>query len=407
MSRIETRKYKGISNKVPRIFYNGLLVLFLLFLSLSLDPLVNRSSARETEETIKDERTVLGTGIIVGQNIDLARNEAISQAFLKAIEEYLVQRLGTDAMSANFQRLDDEILSQAKEGIRDYEIISEFITDKQFRVLLKVQLDKVALEKKLEGMELPGTDNIQTGILFMVSEKEKGHPTIYWWGNPSHQISLTQTELFLSQVFEEMGFRVINRSFFPPEESYDESMLDVNLTNEAAIKWGQLLSAQIILAGEADFQDGKSASVFFKAVKVKDGSIIAQGYREGIVENDLRDEHSASAMELAIKRWANDMIPNILQAVKPVQKDLNHLIVMIRGIKSYEEFLNFKEFLKTSSPQIKSVLERSINKEKIELSVDVKGDLKDLAENLLNHPKKPAPFEINYITDQTFELIIK
>ena len=273
-----------MSDKLQQIFYNNLFMLFLFFLSLAIDSSIMHPSAGEIEEAMNDERIVAGTGIIFDQNVAYARDEAISQAFLKAIEEYLVQRLGPRTMATNFQRLDDEILSKAKEGIRDYEIISEFITDKQFRVLLKIQLDKAILEKKLESMELLEINKTHANILFLVSEREEDNLIIYWWGNPCLQTSLTQTELFLSQAFEEKGFRVINRSFFPPEESYDESMLNAILTDEAAVKWGQLLSARIVITGEANLHGKQKASAFLRAIKVKDGTIIAQGYREGIVE---------------------------------------------------------------------------------------------------------------------------
>ena len=103
-----------MSDKLQQIFYNNLFMLFLFFLSLAIDSSIMHPSAGEIEEAMNDERIVAGTGIIFDQNVAYARDEAISQAFLKAIEEYLVQRLGPRTMATNFQRLDDEILSKAK-----------------------------------------------------------------------------------------------------------------------------------------------------------------------------------------------------------------------------------------------------------------------------------------------------
>ena len=405
MDNTKTIIHKSMSNKCRRIFCSGTFILCLFFLSLAIDSSIMHTSAEGAEEVIDSERIVAGTGIIFNQNVAYARNEAISQAFVKAVEEYLVQRLGPRTMANNFQRLDDAILSKAKKGILDYEIISEFISDKQFKVLLKIQLDKAILEKELESMELAEINKTHTNILFLVSEKEENNPVTYWWGNPSLQTSFTQTELFLSQAFEIRGFRVINRAFFPPEESYDESMLNATLTDEAAVRWGQLLSAGIVITGEANLYGEQEASVFLKAIRVKDGTIISQGYREAIAEGDLGNGNSA--VESSINRWANDMIPNILQSVRPAQSTLNHITVIIRGIKSYQDFWNFKEFLKKSSTKIQSVLEKSMNRSRVELSVDLKGDPQDLAESLLDHPEKPYSFEINNVDNQVLEFIIK
>lgn len=377
--------------------------LSLLFMAISIFD--KNSLAQEKTDVINDERIVAGTGKIVNENIALARNEAISQAFLKAVEEYLFQTLGRQDIADNFQQLDEEILSQTKEEIQDYQIISEFTTDKYVKILMKVRVDKAILEKKLQNMKISEVDAVQISVLFMVSEKKEDLSAIYWWGDPTNQTSLTQTELYLSKVFEDKGFRVINRSFFPPEESYDESMHHLTLTNEAAVKWGKLLSAQIVITGQANLYETSKPSIFFKALKVADGTVIAASYREGMLNSDIA--HDQNAMELTINNWANDMIPRIIEAAKPTQTDVNQIFVTIKGIRAYGEFLHFKEFLRNNVPEIQSVLERRLKRDSVKVSVKLKEDSKGLAEKLLNHPKKPFSFEINDVSDQGFTLVIR
>ncbi|MFO8165923.1 MAG: hypothetical protein R6T98_15490 [Desulfatiglandales bacterium] len=389
-------------NTVGVFLYIGIF-LSLLFMAISIFD--KNSLAQEKTDVIADERIVAGTGKIVNANIALARNEAISQAFLKAVEEYLFQTLGRQDIADNFQQLDEEILSQTKEEIQDYQIISEFTTDKYVKILMKVRVDKAMLEKKLQNMKIREVDAVQISVLFLVSEKKEDLSAIYWWGDPTNQTSLTQTELYLSKVFEDKGFRVINRSFFPPEESHDESMYHLTLTNEAAVKWGKLLSAQIVITGQANLYETSKPSIFFKALKVADGTVIAASYREGMLNSDIA--HEQNAMELTINNWANDMIPRIIEAAKPTQTDVNQIFVTIKGIRGYGEFLHFKEFLRNNVPEIQSVLERRLKRDSVKVSVKVKEDSKGLAEKLLNHPKKPFSFEINDVSDQGFTLVIR
>ncbi len=389
-------------NTVGVFLYIGIF-LSLLFMAISIFD--KNSLAQEKTDVITDERIVAGTGKIVNENIALARNEAISQAFLKAVEEYLFQTLGRQDIADNFQQLDEEILSQTKEEIQDYQIISEFTTDKYVKILMKVRVDKAMLEKKLQNMKISEVDAVQISVLFLVSEKKEDLSAIYWWGDPTNQTSLTQTELYLSKVFEDKGFRVINRSFFPPEESHDESMYHLTLTNEAAVKWGKLLSAQIVITGQANLYETSKPSIFFKALKVADGTVIAASYREGMLNSDIA--HEQNAMELTINNWANDMIPRIIEAAKPTQTDVNQIFVTIKGIRGYGEFLHFKEFLRNNVPEIQSVLERRLKRDSVKVSVKVKEDSKGLAEKLLNHPKKPFSFEINDVSDQGFTLVIR
>jgi hypothetical protein len=394
----------------PPYFFNTMLhflylCLFLSLVSLTINILIKDALAHEIKDAVIDERIVTGTGKIINENVALARNKAISQAFLKAVEEYVIQRLGFRDMANSFQRLDEEILSKTKEEIQDYQIISEFSTDRYIRILMKVRVNKAILERKLEKIKVRDDDATQIDVLLLVSEKREGSSVIYWWGDPTNQTSLTQTELFLSQVFENKGFRVINRSFFPPEESYDESMLHLNLTNEAAVKWGRLLSAQVVIAGEANLYSEPKASVFFKAIKVIDGTVVAQGYRERALNGSITDDQSA--IELAISSWANDMISYIIEAAQPTREAVNRIVITIKGLKGFRDFLNLKEFLKTNFSEIKSVLERRLEKYSAKVSVAVKGDSKGLAEKVLNYPQRPFSFEINEVSEQGFTLVIR
>ena len=400
MNQIKDLIDKRGSDRLPHFFS---LCLFLLFLSLTINLLIKVSLAQDIKQN--DERIVTGRGVIVREDIALARDKAISQGCLKAIEEYLIQRLGYQGMANNFQRVEEEILSRAKEQIQDYQIISELRTDRYVKVLMKVRVNKALLEQKLETMGLSEIDSIPIAVLFLVSEKKEGLPAIYWWGDPSRQISLTQTDLSLSRIFEDRGFRVISRSFFPPEESYEESMLNLTLGNEEAVKWGKLLSAQIVIAGESNLYWASRASVFLRAIKVMDGTIVVQGYREGVLEGNHRDD--SSAIGLAINNWASAMIPHIIDTFKPAKKAINQIIIKIKGLKSYREFLHFKEFFRKNFPEIRSVLERSLKRDLVKVALQVKGDPMGLAKKVLNHPKRPLSFEINELSDQGFTVVIR
>ena len=155
MNHIENPKYKGGRSRPPSFVYSKLwlvrlcLVVFCLSVAISGAEL---SLAQGKKGVASNVSVFTGTGTILDENIALARDEAISQAFAKAIEEYLIERLGSEGMANNFQRLDEEILSQAKEVIQDYQIISEFRTGKYVKVLMKVRVNEAVLDEKLREM---------------------------------------------------------------------------------------------------------------------------------------------------------------------------------------------------------------------------------------------------------------
>jgi len=384
-----------------RGFLNLTMLVSLLCIAFLL--LDDRTFAQETRELVNEERIATGTGMIIGGNVAEARNEAISRAFSMVVEEYLVQRLGSRDMASNLQRLYEEILSRAREHIQDYQVITEFTTDKYVRVLIKARVNTAVLEAMLENMGLSKRDTIQVDVLFMVSEKGEGSSASGWWTDLSANTSLGLTEIFLSQVFEEKGFRVINRSFFPLEESYDEGMLQMHLTDEDAVKWGKLLSAQVVITGEATMPSESTASVYLRAIRVEDGKIVAQGFREGNPSGARGEEKSA--IELAINDWARDLVPYIVDAFKPAEDSVNQIVITLRGLKRYKELHDIKEFFTNNFPEIKSVIESRLKREFVSISVKLKGDAHGLAKKALNHPKKPFLFDINEVSNQGFTVV--
>jgi len=361
------------------------------------------SFVQEGPGPINEVRITTGTGLIIGENVAQARNEAISQAFSTAVEEYLVQRLGPEVIANNFQRLYEEILSEPKDQIQDYEVITEFTTDRYVRMLIRARVNTAVLSALLEDMGVGESAAVQIDVLFLVAERNKRSSVSAWWTDPSVQTSLTLTEIFLRRVFEDRGFRAINRSFFPPEESYDEGMLQIALSDEHAVRWGKLLSAQIVITGEATIADESRASVYLKALRVADGTTIAQGFRAGKPTASQGDEESA--MELAITAWAEDMIPYIMDALKPSEALVNEMIITFRGLRSYKELHDIKAFFVSNFPDIKSVIERRLQREFVRVSLKLQGDPRLLARRALHHPKKPFVFDIREVSDKGFTVV--
>jgi len=362
---------------------------FTIPLLLSFIPALVASSTEELEEIKPDEGTVIGTGIIVSGNISEARNSAINCGFLRGVENYLIGKLGLHSVADNLQMLDEEILSRAKDDIQDYQIVSEFQTDRYVKVLMKVRVNRALLDKRLESL----------GFL------ESDFPPVYWWHEPFSQISLTQTELSLIRLFEDKGFRVINKSFYAPGEDYDDSMLRMHLSNEDAVKWGKIFSADIVITGDANLYGESWASIFLKALRVNDGLVLAQGYREAVLADNHEGERTA--VGLAIDSWARDMISYVLHGVGPAERSINNIEIVLEGLTDYKGFIEFKEFLRTNFPEIRFLLEKRLKKESITLSLNLSTNSNALAKKIQNLSDKPFSCEIDNINEQGFTLTIK
>jgi hypothetical protein len=182
-------------------------------------------------------------------------------------------------------------------------------------------------------------------------------------------------------------------------------MLNLGLSDEDVVEWGKLFSAQIVITGEANLYGQSRATVFLRAVKLPEGAVVAQGYREGVSAGTAAGEENAIGQ--AVTGWANDMIPHIMAGFEPGQRIVSEVIIRVNGLNSYGDFLVFKDFLKSSFPKVTSVLERRLTKNSVMFGLKIEGGSKDLAEKVLNHPKRPFPFEIYELSDQGFTVYVR
>ncbi len=359
---------------------------------------------RASGANIDEEYVVTGTGSITRENIADARDKAISRAFSAAVEKYLVQRLRPRVLSENFQRLDEEIISGAKDEIRDYRIITEYKTDEYIRMLLSARVNKEVLERNLKNMGIIEGEAVHIVALVMVSEMKPGLPETCWWNEEHKQRSLTITEISLSRVLEEKGIRALNRPIFIPREKFEKDMRDLNLTDEEAVKWGNSLSADIVITGEAYIHSALKASAFLKVIRVSDGKDIAGGFREESIKKPSDNE--STAIELAVNKWAEEAVPSIMESFKPSKEKIGHIIITVKGLRSFREFLDFKRFLSEDFQEVKSVIERSLKGNTVKFSTELEGDSKKLVEKLRHHDRKPFPFDIIDVEEKGFTLVV-
>ena len=78
-----------------------------------------------------DDILVIGTSSIWNNNLASARNDAISDALVKGIEEYLKITLGSQGMINNFHELISEVIPGSGEVIENYSILAEDESEKK------------------------------------------------------------------------------------------------------------------------------------------------------------------------------------------------------------------------------------------------------------------------------------
>lgn len=105
----------------------------------------------------QDEILVIGTGRINDGNVARARRAAISEALIKGVEAYLARRLGRQGMINNFPRLLQNVIPKAREEVENFRILAEEKVEAQYKIFVRVKINKELMDEKLREIGLVGT----------------------------------------------------------------------------------------------------------------------------------------------------------------------------------------------------------------------------------------------------------
>jgi hypothetical protein len=348
----------------------------------------------------------MGVGKIVQGNIAAGKSEAISDAMGKAMEEYLILRLGEAEMINNFDRLTNEILPAFREGIENFHILAENMTGSEYQVLVKVKVNTKVLDEKLRSSGLALEQAPQGRVLFMVSEVQ-GDKLQYWWKGPESFSVMDQAEVILYRIFQERGFLPINHTFGIGDRPLSPELKSRELDNASALKWGKMLSADFVVTGQSVLQDDTSATLRLRVLSVKDNVVLGEGTETSLKNQSTESgEGSGNLLETAAQKLADRLIPTILSLGTETAGKIQHIRVTLKGMRNYKDFMDLQNFLKEDVPGVKSVQQSRMSQGALSVDVDFAGSRDQLLHRLLTQEKLPLKLSLQSETEAAIVLLV-
>jgi hypothetical protein len=372
----------------------ALSTIFLIMLSsLTLFSLDYPIWAHAAVDTNGEEIEVLaiGTGTIVNGNVAKGKKIAVSQALIKGVEEYLTRYLGSTGMVNNFPRIVQDIMPKAKELVENFNILAEDRKDNRIQVLVKVKVNETVMGKSLREMGILIMEGPPIKILFLVSQLFPLEGDVsYWWRDPERGESLTQAELILYRLFQERGFQPINRLTSLPERDFSSEMKSLELSDEEAVEWGELYSADVVMYGRCEIFRNENVRVTLKALDVGQGvAIVDEGRVEAIGPENEGDDPIIAGIEKTMTRLSDRFSKRIIKGLDRHESKVSRLDVTLAGLKSYGQFNGFREFLKNDIKGVTTVRTTKVKGNTISLVVDYLGDENRFLERLVKHENFP------------------
>lgn len=355
---------------------------------------VSLSPAENGKKSGKNEALTIGTGAIVDGNLALAKENAITQALTKGMENYLLLRLGQQDASNNFQRFVTETMPNAKESIENFHILAEYITVDKYKVLVQLKINEKIIDERLSESGFFLLEGPPVKVLFMVSETEDEIP-FYWWKDPEVYSDLTPVELALHNAFQKRGLSPINRTLTVPESKYYMDLRAFDLPDVDVLKWGELFAADVVVYGQAYISGDKGASLALNVINVNSAAQICQGFQaDGVDKDPEGGMEIEKIIENQVNRLAERLAPSIIRSAADDYSKIYMLEITLKGLRNFRDFRTFREFLNRDVKGVESVKQTRVKRNSMSIAIEFQGDMDKFLNRILNHQDLPFPLNL-------------
>ena len=338
-----------------------------------------------------------GTAAIHKNFVDIARDRAISDAQRLVVEQAVGVMINNETLVENYQVISDKIFSQSKGYIQSYEVISEGREDDIYKVTIQAKVSTEQLKNDLDAIHLIIARKSKPRLMMIFSEKLQ----------KDFIAEAKMLKYFLSK-----GFKLVDSDTVRKNLKH-ENLNRLAADPKAAARVGHHFGAEIIILCSVEtssnpFKVGdiemysNSATISAKVINVDTSNIITTGSEtkrlpgiKGLIQLTTEQAGEMLAIKLMddiLRQWSSELA-NIVE-VKLIASEF----------QSYDELSTFKTLLTNEVRGIKEIRQRSYAQGRVELEIELQGDIQDLANDLSRLDLNGRSIEIYEITQNRVEI---
>jgi hypothetical protein len=379
---------------------------------------------------------VIGTGIIHGGNKEVARNQAISNSLISAVERAISENLSQEILVENFQSINERFLENTGLYVRNYKVLTDLTTEMDYRALIQVTVMIDKLRQDLQSTGFYADGRALPKVIFLIAEKRlMDFLPSYWWGDePSFVLAVSESAMasFLKEkgfeVIDHKGMELYSESFYgasdaskttEPETSSEEQqeasvfVTNWNLNNLDALKIGRKLGAQVLIVGTANAEIipstmGETVQSFRGSVAVRvliadNGQEIMATNQTAVAVNADEIKGGDDALAKAGTLAAAEITEKLSTFWQKAERRLALITVDVQGTGKLGHFVSFRRSV-TYLPGVGKVKIKEITPRNTRLAVEYEGTSKDLANELMALSFDAFGINIFDIQDQQFSV---
>ena len=354
------------------------------------------AAVREAEQGAGQTKTidVIGRGRIYRDNVAGARDMAIEDALQGVIELAVGLVVPLESVVQDFQFLSDQVYDQTDTFIHDYKVLTESKSGSNYRVVVQATVSMDAIKDKLQRIGILLNHKGAPKVMFFLSEQNIGEPLPrYWWGQTPVGTQLSVTEKALADYMRSKGFIIVDRASIDQNIKPGPEYVGSELSDVAAAELGKKFGADLVIVGKAvarysgnvTGEDIKSIQATVSTRAISTDSVMAIASSQGTMAAAHSDGSvgGTEALILSASEVAQDLSRQIVSnwrkdASQPVLVEL-----IVKGIIEYADFVRFRTHLRNHVRGVRHVYLRSIRAGEAKMDVDIMGNPRMLANELI------------------------
>lgn len=352
----------------------------------------NPAQAEDTKSKVVVR--VMGTGDIIDADTSNAKDHAISNALVSAVETAMIEDVPSRIVVSNFSTVNDMIYGSTDSFVQGYKVLAESRLGKKYKVMIEATVSTAKIRAKLiqSGIVLDPSNTYK--ILLLVSENNlEDLAPQFWWGKGMSYVKTvsdsTLSNAMVKKGFEVLKHRLINQQLLNTSVNGD-ALSDV-LSTDMALSIGRSLEADIIITGSAIAEQAQNTmgddrsytgSITLSIYRTDTGERIGSVMQKAVKVNTDEVQGSREALSEAALLAGNDLASTINMAMKAEENRPTMIELVVEGTDFFINYAKLSQKIETLAG-VKRVKQREKQKDSATLIVDYIGSGKSLAKALM------------------------
>jgi hypothetical protein len=366
----------------------------IIFLLISLTLILAPSGNILAQNKVKNKTyVVIGSGTVRGGNVQAARQTAIKESLVTAVELMTAEVLQKDTLINNFPRINEILYQHPDKFIKTYKVLTEATTGKHHRVVVEaiVSGNQIAKLFSREGVLRPKSS--LPSVLFLIAEQNvKEVMPQYWWGIGMGNFKPLSEKAMIT-IFNQKGYAVVGHRGVRLQNIVDwvaEARPD--LTDEQAVELGTHLKADIVVVGQSGAAESTNtmgyemktfkADFSARALRTETGEEILAISKTAVATSVDEYEGGREALSNVGTAAGEQLVEEISARWHKIVAKPSQLELVVEGTNQLANFVKFRKAL-SSIAGVEGIKVKEIKPNETILIVDYQGKGEDLAAALM------------------------